>query len=249
MGAPVVGQIDPGYAAEYGSPNLSAIMGPFILANMQEYDKLVHSKLVQDWNEVLRKNSGLRMLSWNWYFGPRHLISDRAFPKPEELANVKFRCPPNPVWVETFKTLGATPVTIAWSEVYTALSQGVVEGAECPLSTMIGSKLYEVKKNVTLTGHFNAISGLVMSDKIFSSLTPEQQKILVEEAIKAGDWMTKVTVDKQAEYQKTLEGFGVKFTEADKAGYAAKSKPFYTDSSLAKNWPKDIYEQIQEAKK
>jgi tripartite ATP-independent transporter DctP family solute receptor len=249
MGAPVVGQIDPGYAAEYGSPNLSAIMGPFILANIQEHDNLVNSSLVGEWNEVLRKNSGLRILTWNWYFGPRHLISDRGFPTPDKLANVKFRCPPNPVWVETFKALGATPVTIAWAEVYTALSQGVVEGAECPLSTMIGSKLYEVKKEVTLAGHFHAISGLVMSDEVFSALTHEQQKILVEEAVKAGEWMTRVTVDKQAEYKKTLEGFGVKFTEADKPAYAAKSKPFYSESSLAKEWPKDIFEMIQEAKK
>ena len=120
---------------------------------------------------------------------------------------------PQPGWVDTFKTLGATPVTIAWAEVYTGLSQGVVEAAEAPLSTLLGSNLFEVKKKITLTGHFSAISGLVISDKVFKSLSPEWQTILVEEAIKAGNMMTEMTGNGQDGYKKELAANGISFVE------------------------------------
>ena len=249
MGAPVVGQIDPGYAAEFGSPNLSVLQGPFLINTMTEYNNLVNSELVKKWNDQLLEQSGLRILTWNWYFGSRHIISDKGFKTVDELNGLKIRCPPNPVWVDTFKTLGATPVTIAWAEVYTGLSQGVVEAAEAPLSTLLGSKLFEVKKTITLTGHFNAISGLVISDKVFKSLSPEWQTILVEEAINAGNMMTEMTVNGQDGYKKELTANGVTFVEPEIEGFKQKSKAFYTDSSVSKKWYKGIYEDVQAAMK
>jgi len=195
------------------------------------------------------KNSGLRILTWNWYFGSRHIISDKGFKTVDQLAGIKIRCPPNPVWVDTFKILGATPVTIEWAEVYTGLSQGVVEAAEAPLSTLLGSKLYEVKKTVTLTGHFQAITGLVMSDQVYQSLPAEWQQILVEEAVKAGELMTDMTVNGQEGYKNELKAKGVSLVEPDIEGFKEKSKTFYTDSDVSKKWYKGIYKDVQAAMK
>lgn len=248
MGAPVVGHIEPGYASEY-MPYLSVLQGPFLINTMQEYHNLVNSELIKKWSDQMLKDSGLRMLTWNWYFGSRHIISDKGFKTVDQLAGVKIRCPPNPVWVDTFKILGATPVTIEWAEVYTGLSQGVVEAAEAPLSTLLGSKLYEVKKVITLTGHFQAITGLVMSDQVYQSLPAEWQQILVEEAVKAGDLMTEMTVNGQEGYKNELKAKGVSLVEPEIEGFKEKSKAFYTDSDVSKKWYKGIYQDVQAAMK
>ena len=66
------------------------------------------------------------------------------------------RVPPNTMWIETFKAMGARPATVQWSEVYNALQQHVVQGAEAPLGSLWGSKLQETRKVISLTGHFTA---------------------------------------------------------------------------------------------
>ena len=86
--------------------------------------------------------------------------------------------PPNVMWVETFKSMGAVPTPLQWAEVYQGLSQGVVDAAEAPLSTLLGSKLYEVKKVITLTGHFKAVIGLAIGEHFFQSLPKDIQQIL-----------------------------------------------------------------------
>ena len=101
----------------------------------------------------------------------RHVISDKGYPSPAEIKGKKVRVPPNPMWVETFKSMGAVPTPLQWSEVYSGLSQGVVDAAEAPLSTLYGSKLFEVKKVVTLTGHFKAVTGVGIGES-FSSRCP-----------------------------------------------------------------------------
>jgi tripartite ATP-independent transporter DctP family solute receptor len=240
LGSPVMGHIDPGYASEYGVKELGILGGPFLYENLDEIKKVVNSQLVQEWNDQLREKGGLRVLAWNWYFGERHIISGRGYPSPENLRGVKIRTPPNPIWVETFKTLGATPVTLEWAEVYTALAQGVVDAAEAPLSTLFGSKLYEVKKVITLTGHFKAITGHVIGEKFFQSLPKDVQQVLMEEVQKGGEEMSQLTVQQQEDFKKKLAEQGVSFVQPDIEAYKRASRPFY---SLG--WPPDLYERIQ----
>ena len=243
LGAPVIAHIDPGYASEYGSERLSVLSGPYIFDTPEEAERIVNSPLVEDWNEELRENGGLRILTWNWYFGERYIISDRGFRRPEDLQGVKVRVPPNPVWVETYKTLGATLVTLEWAEVYTGLSQGVVEAAEAPLSTLYGTKLQEIKKVITETGHFKAISGHVIGEQFFQSLPPDVQQILIEEIKRGGGIMSRLTIEKQEEYKKLFAEAGVSFVQADVEAFKKATRPFYTKFP---EWPPDIYDQVQE---
>jgi TRAP-type C4-dicarboxylate transport system substrate-binding protein len=243
LGAPVIAHIDPGYASEYGSKSLSVLSGPYIFDTPEEAEKIGRSALVQGWNEKLLLNGGLRILTWNWYFGERYIISDRGYKRPDDLEGVKVRVPPNPVWVETYKLLGATCVTLEWTEVYTGLSQGVVAAAEAPLSTLYGSRLYEVKKVITETGHFKAISGHVIGESFFQSLPKDVQQILVEEIRRGGIMMSKLTIEKQEEYKKLFADAGVSFVSADAEAFKKATRPFY---GLNPEWPPDIYDQVQE---
>lgn len=242
LGAPVMAHIDPGYASEYGSRNLSVLSGPYIFDTPEEAARLVSSPLVREWNEELRVNGGLRILTWNWYFGERYIISHRGYPNPADLRGVKVRVPPNPVWVETYKTLGAAAVTLEWAEVYIGLAQGVVDAAEAPLSTLYGSKLQEVKKVLTETGHFKAISGHVIGEQFFQSLPADVRRILVEELERGGRAMSRMTLEKQAEYREKFMKAGAAFVRADVAAYKKATRPFYAHFP---EWPPDLFDRVQ----
>ena len=245
-GAPIIAHIEPSWAADLGPYDLGAVQGPFLIKNYDEYKKLVNSDFVVQQNQKLLEMAGLRVITWNWYFGPRHIISDRGFKSPEDLKSLKIRCPSSPTWVETFKVLGASPVTIPWGEVYTGLSHGVVEAAEAPLSTLYGSKLYEVKKVITLTGHFKAITGKVMNEKFFKSMPEEYQKIITEEIISGGEKMSSMTVNGQKEFMDKLKSKGVTFVEPDVEAYKALAKGFYTQE-LHPKWSQGIWDKLQQS--
>ncbi len=246
MGAPIIAHIEPSWAADLGPYEIGAVQGPFLIKNYDEFKKLVNSDLIAEQNQKLLDAAGLRIITWNWYFGPRHIISDRGFKTPDDLKGLKIRCPSSPTWVETFKVLGATPVTIPWGEVYTGLSQGVVEAAEAPLSTLYGSKLYEVKKVITLTGHFKAITGQVINEKFLKSMPEEYQQIISEEIIRGGEKMSEMTVNGQQEFIEKLTAAGVSFVEPDLDAYQAKAKGFY-DQNLHPKWPPDMWDKLQKA--
>lgn len=246
LGAPIIAHIEPSWAADLGPYDLGAVQGPFLIKDYDEYKKLVNSEFVAQQNQKILDTAGLRIITWNWYFGPRHIISDRGFKSPEDLKGLKIRCPSSPTWVETFKVLGASPVTIPWGEVYTGLSQGVVEAAEAPLSTLYGSKLYEVKKVITRTGHFKAITGQVINEKFFKSMPEDYQRIISEEIIRGGEEMSAMTVDGQQEFVDKLKAQGVSFVEPDLDAYQAAAKGFYSQE-LHPKWSPDMWQKLQQA--
>lgn len=242
LGAPIMHFGAPALAADFGVKEFSILGAPFIADDADEVKKMVNAPVVKEWNDRLQKTAGLRYLALNWYFGPRHIIAGKGYPTPDLLKGVKFRVVPTPLWVETFKALGTTPVTLEWAEVYTGLGQGVVDAAEAPLSTLFGSKLHEVKKVITLTSHFKQPGGIIMSEKGFQDLPKELQQILVEEIQKGGDEMTQMTLDLQNDFKKKLSDGGASFVEADTAAYKKAIQPFY-DQNIP-GLTRDLYNQM-----
>lgn len=242
LGAPVMAHIDPGYASELGDTDIAIFGGPFLYDSWDQARKLLASPLVQKMNDNIRQKGSLRILSWGYYFGSRHVISDRGYPTPGEIKGRKVRVPPNPMWVETFKAMGAVPTPLQWSEVYSGLSQGVVDAAEAPLSTLYGSKLYEVKKVVTLTGHFKAVTGVSISEGYFQSLPKDIQQIIQEEAEEGGRWVAPITLQKEDEFKQTLAKAGVTFVPADADAYRKATAATY---NAFPKWTPGLYDRVR----
>ena len=112
--------------------------------------------------------------------GFRHFTNRvRPIQSPDDLKGLKIRTMENPVHIAMMKSLGATPTPIPFGELYTALSQGVVDGQENPVSLTESSRLHEVQKHLTLDGHFYSPFVLVANGSFFEKkLTPEQQQIV-----------------------------------------------------------------------
>jgi TRAP-type transport system periplasmic protein len=227
QGANVMNITDAGYLADF-VPDIGVLNGPYLIKTPQEYDKL----LASDWYKGINKKleaSGFKLIMANGFFGERELIADKAVRKPEDMAGMTVRVPPNSMWIETFKSMGARPATVQWSEVYNALSQNVVEAAEAPLGSLWGSKLQETRKFISMTGHFTAFNMWPMNISFFNRLPKDIQQVLLEEGAKAGKEMTRLTLASQAEYIAKFKAAGVTFvTDVDVPAFQKATASVYT---------------------
>lgn len=241
QGQPVITYTSASFMATFGVPELSVIEGPFIVANNEEGERLAFSPLLQGWYDQLAAKSGIRIIALNWFDGPRHMIGNAGYSKPESLKGVRMRVPPVETWIKTFEPLGVVATTVEAAEVYSALSQGVVAAAESPLTGLRASKWFEVAKHITLTGHFNLFTGWVMSEATFKGLSAGDRAVLLEEFRKGGQELSKVSADRATAIRKEFEAAGVTFHEADVPAYRKATASFYT--SFPK-WPAGLHEKV-----
>lgn len=213
-GAPVAVVVDGGRLAVF-QKEFGVLGAPYLASGYDGIRKVVTSPLFEEWVTKLRDASGHQVLSFNWWQGERELWTNKPVATPADLDGVRMRTPGAPVWMETIKAMGATPTPMPFAEVYSALQQNVIDAVEAQLPAGKGAKLPEVTKNLTKTGHINLITGLVTSAAWFDGLTPEQQTILREEALKAGDVASYGTRDSLAKIEEDLKAAGMTVTEID----------------------------------
>src|SRR5690606_772286 len=162
----------------------------------------------EGWVKKLHDSASLQVLSFNWWQGERELWTNKEVKTPADLAGVRMRTPGAPVWIETITAMGAVPTPMPYAEVYSALQQNVIDAVEAQLPAGQGSKLFEVTKYLTKTHHINLITGLVTSGGWFDSLPADLQKVLRDEALKAGDVASYGTEDSLAQIEADLEAAG-----------------------------------------
>ncbi len=241
-GAPIMTISDPGYLSDF-VPDFGVLGGPYLMEDPRDFAKIIESDLYADMKNRLRDESQIELLALNWLFGSRHLISDKPISTPADIAGMTFRTPPNIMWVETFDSMGARPTQLAWAEVYSGLSAGVVEGAEAPLPSIYGAKLHEVKKVISLTGHFKGFTGLVINSDYFAALPEDIQTVMVEEAVAAGVFMTDLMLNSQEEWVKKLEAEGVAFNrDVDIPAFQEMTAVTYTKFP---DWTPGLYEKVR----
>lgn len=245
LGAEMICITNPGGVAPSEVPDLSVLDGPYLYDSLDDYRRLVRSDWFKSQEAQLEQKAGLKILAANWLFGVRHVLTDKPIRTPEDFKGLKIRIPPLEMWVETFKALGANAQTINFGETYTALSSGVVDAVESPLESIYAAKFWEVKKTLSLTGHFTNWIAPVMSAKVFDALPPEQQQILLEEAETAGEIITALTLDREQGFREKLEANGVTFvTDVDRQALKAKTKVVY---GQIKQWTPGLYDKVQAA--
>lgn len=222
---------DPARLAEM-VPDLGILGAPYVVKNFKESESLVKSSWWQGLENQLATKDNLRILSFNWYQGARSFLTNKPIRKPSDLHNLKIRTPGAPVWQDSIRSMGAVPVAMAWSEVYPAIQQGVIDGAEAQMSAVWGARLYEVIHYIDLTQHFQLISPLVVSEKWYKRLPAAYQKVLREDAFKAGDYASNMTINDSQKYIKMMEQKGVKVIHLDKQPFINDAQAVYTELKL-----------------
>jgi len=240
-GAPILQDSDPSHLSNY-VPDYAIFMHPFLFKKPEDIAKAWQSELGRRMEAELNKK-GLRILT-AVYFGTRHLISDKEVKSRDDTAGMKIRNAPTKMWNAVSRTLGGNPTNTAWSEVYSALSQGVADAAESPLSLLYSAKLFEAKKRISLTGHLVATTTIVMSQKVYDGLPPEAKQALdsVGRAYPAQRAPQILAIEK--EFRTKLEGAGVKFNDVDKTAFIEAAKDV---GKAFPEWTPGLYDQMLKA--
>lgn len=240
-GAPILQDCDPTHLSNF-VPDFAIFLHPFLFKKPDDVEKAWKSPVVAKWEEELNKK-GLRIVT-AVYFGTRHLISNREVKSRADTSGMKIRNAPTKMWNEVSKTLGGNPTNTAWSEVYNALSQGVADGAESPLSLLYSAKLYEARKNISLTGHLVATTSIVMSQKVYDGLPADAKAALDSVGRAYPSKRAPKILAIEADFRKKLEGEGVKFHDVDKSAFIEAAKDV---SKAFPEWSPGLYDSMLKA--
>lgn len=200
-------------------PEMAIIPAPFVFEDYAALKKFTSSPIFNDWNKQMAEKAGLTALSFNWYQGARMLITQKPVTVPADLNGVRVRALEAPVTIETIKCLGGSPTPLSWSEIYSSMQTGVVDAAEAQPTAVYGSKLYEIAKYITKTNHIHLMTGIVVSEKWLSSLKPEYQQILREEAQKNGELASQNTISASETMLAEMQKKGMIVNEVDRTPF------------------------------
>lgn len=153
---------------------------PFLLSTFDQAESFWNGQVGQRMRTDAEEDMGVKIL-YNQYIGFRHITNSRGQIKtPEDMQGLKIRTMNDPYQVAAMGALGASPTPMAWSELFTALQQKVVDAQENPIMNIYNAKMYEVQKYITKTGHNFTWAGMFVSEDWFESLPENAQNLLVE---------------------------------------------------------------------
>ena len=193
-----------------------------------------HARAVLDGpigQEMLAKfePKGIKALGWAEN-GFRHMTNNkRAVNAPDDLKGLKMRTMENPVHIAAYKGFGIVPTPMAFTEVFTALQQGTVDGQENPLSVITAAKFEQVQKHLSLTGHVYSPAVILMSKAAFDKLSAADKKHFIDAAAE-GIKANRARVDEDdARGVADLKSTGMQVIEVDKSKFQAALTPVFAE--------------------
>jgi C4-dicarboxylate-binding protein len=241
-GADFIDVDDLSYIGDY-VPEFTALAGPMLYQNYDEYVKLMHSELVADLKKKAEEK-GIKIISLDFIFGFRSIISDKEIKEPADLKGMKIRVPASKLFIDTLNAMGASAVPMSFSETISALQQNVIDGLEGSYATNYLTKTYELRKNMSLTKHFLGTAGVYISTKVWDKLTDEQKAIIQEEFDKAAENNNKNLVELDKELVKNLEAAGVKINEVNLPEFAKLVEPIYKNIGITEEFYKQLMDEM-----
>ncbi|MBO6560168.1 MAG: TRAP transporter substrate-binding protein DctP [Nisaea sp.] len=193
----------------------------------------------------MEEKTGVKVLA-NPYIGTRHvnIRGDKKIMTPADMQGIKLRMPGGEGWQFLGKALGANPTPVAFTEVYTALQTGTVDGQDNPLPTNKQMKFYEVTNQIILTSHRVATNIFAMSGKKWNSLNEAQQAKVKECAMKFQAAMDASTLGLEKEMSDFFVQQGLKIYTPDIEAFRNHALEMYKNSDYSKNWPAGLLESI-----
>ena len=184
------------------------------------------------------------------YLGTRQLMlrEVKDVKTPADLKGVKLRMPASKEWLFLGEALGATPMPLAYGEVYLGLQTGTIDGQDNPLPSARAAKFYEVSKSIVLTSHLVDAVFISYSSKAFNALKPEQQQKVKLAAEAAARYNNANRVKDEAELVDFFKTQGLKVITPDVAAFRKTVQDKYTASEMAKAWPKGLLQRINDVK-
>ena len=207
-------------------PSVQATILPFIWKSRESFWKVITGPIG---DKILTNfdSKGIKGLAWGTWGERAFLTIDFAVNTPADLKGKKIRVTQAQMYLKTMEMMGGNPVPLPYPEVYTALQTKTVQGVETSIWSAPEVKLYEVTNNLSVTKHFIDTAVFLMNGPVFKSLSPEDQKAMVE-AAKAGGQAHFEAISKQTDDSIDLMAKkGMKVIYPDAAPFREVVKPVY----------------------
>ncbi|ANB35222.1 TRAP transporter substrate-binding protein [Rhodovulum sulfidophilum] len=212
-----------GESLQNWAPMAALLALPYAYKSIEHMDAVASGEIGQQIEAQIVERAQIRPIT---YFarGARELTSNRPIESPDDLDGLKMRVPNVPLFVDVWKSLGAQPTPMAFSEVFTSLQNGTIDGQENPLALIRSANFNEVQDYVNLTDHVRSWIYLTISELTWAKLSPEDQAAVMEAASRAQAYERELFEQSLADDRAWLEEHGMTFVEVDNAAFAAKAK-------------------------
>lgn len=229
-------------------PEFSIFATGYVHQNADHQVKVFNDPLMDSFKKTAEDELGVKLLSV-MYLGRRQVNlrqtkEELTVTTPADLNGVNLRMPGTDAWQFLGKALGASPTPMSFTEVYTALSTGAVDGQDNPLPTVVDAKFYEVTNQIVLTSHLVDLNYIAFSKQVWDALTPEQQATVQKAADAAAESGRQKQLEKEESLVSFLKEQGMEIYEPDLDAFRSHVQAQYVGSEFAASWPDGVLEKI-----
>lgn len=214
------------------SPSVGILSLPYIFENLDQAAKTVQGPVGQELTENTLRDSGVRILGWT--FSGFRVLSNSKQPVTQlsDLKGMVVRVPKNEIMIDTYKSWGINPTPMAWTETFTALQQGVVDGQDTPYTTIYSMKFGEVQKYITDLHYLFLLEPLIISESVFQDQNAKTQQAILAAGQEATTYSLNWLQKKETVIKKELVSkYGMQLdTLSDEAAWA--------EAAQSSVWPK-----------
>lgn len=207
-------------------PELMIFEMPFLFENNEHFHAVMDSPLAWGYAAALEEK-GFHLLGFMSH-GVRHILTtEQPIHSIEDMKGLKIRTMENPAHLDVFSAFGASPLPMSYSELYTALETGVIDGAEAANSNYWGNRIYEVGPNWAQIGWLHLVAPLVMSKSYYDNLPPDLQEVLEVTGREIAAYERELYAERDIELLSQLEEAGVNITHPDRDLFVEAAQPVY----------------------
>ena len=212
-----------GESLQNWAPKAALLAVPYAYKTLEDMDAVASGEIGDQIEQQIIEKARIRPIA---YFarGPRNLTSNRAIKSPDDLDGLKMRVPNVPLFVDVWKSLGAQPTPMAFSEVFTSLQAGTIDAQENPLALIESASFDEVQKFVNKTEHVRSWIYLTISEIIWGKLSDADKDAVMEAAKRAQAYERDLFAADEERLTEELQSKGMTFVEIDKEAFASKAK-------------------------
>jgi len=214
---------------------------PYLFRDQEHLEKVLYGEVGDKLKADLLSDATIRGLEF-WVRGPRQLTTNKKVEKVDDLKGVKIRVPEIPASIEAWSAMGASPMPMAFGEVYSSLQTGVINSQENPLAFISSNKMQEVQDYLVMTNHVYGYVLLAMSDITYNKLSENQRKAVEEAAKEATEFENALVAEQEEALLKSLQEQGMKLIEVDTTAFSEKVQPVL--EKFAARYGQELYDSI-----
>jgi len=211
-----------GESLQNWAPKAALLAVPYAFKDSDQLSKTADGEVGKEIEKQITEKTGLIPIAW-FERGARNLTSNMPIKTPSDLKGMTLRVPNVPLFVSVWDALGAKPIPMSFSEVFTSLQQGTIKGQENPLSLIKSASFYEVQKYVNLTEHVRSWIYVVIGQRQLNKLPEDLQEILLSSAKDMQKYEHELMLEDESKLVNFLKEKGMTFVESDQEAFRTKA--------------------------